>query len=137
MTNHVHLIINPRNEPKNLSRLMKLLSGSYTQYFNSINNSKGTLWEGRFRSDPIEDESYLLVCSRYIELNPVRAGMVKVPENYLWSSYRQKIGLETKDWLDLDPCYMALGNKEQERQYGYKSWVKKTLGSDPGQTPGF
>lgn len=87
MTNHVHLLMSAdaRNGP---SMLMQRLGQHYVQYFNRRYERTGTLWEGRFRSCLVDNERYLLICHRYIEMNPVRAGMVDDPGNYLWSSYR-------------------------------------------------
>ncbi|PTR10619.1 REP element-mobilizing transposase RayT [Nitrosospira sp. Nsp5] len=87
MTNHVHLLISADGvEAPGL--LMKVLGQCYVQYVNRTYQRSGTLWEGRFRSCLIQDEIYLLACQRYIELNPVRAGMVAHPTEYRWSSYR-------------------------------------------------
>jgi len=94
MTNHVHLIIQPGGSTEGLSQLMKRLAGRQTRYVNRLEQRTGSLWEGRFKSSPIETDTYLLACCRYIELNPVRARMVVRPEDYLWSSYRMKTGLQ-------------------------------------------
>ncbi len=72
-------------------------------------------------------DTYLLACCRYIELNPVRAGMVDVPEKYKWSSYRNKIGIKNSDWMNFDPCYQGLGKTEKERAEGYKEWVQGSI----------
>jgi putative transposase len=87
MTNHVHLLISS-DEPDGAGRLMKALGQRYVQYVNRTYRRSGTLWEGRFRSCLTQDEIYLLSCMRYIELNPVRAGMVAHPGEYRCSSYR-------------------------------------------------
>ena len=87
MTNHVHLLISAdRGESPGV--LMKALGQRYVQYFNRTYRRSGTLWEGRYRSCLTQAEDYLLACQRYIELNPVRAGMVEHPADYPWSSYR-------------------------------------------------
>jgi putative transposase len=78
MTNHVHLLLSSGNAT-GPSLLMRRLGQHYVQYFNRRHARTGTLWEGRFRSCLVEDERYLLICQRYIELNPVRAGMVGDP----------------------------------------------------------
>ena len=95
MTNHVHLIVDPGRRVENLALLMKKVAGRQTRYVNKIAGRTGTLWEGRYKSSPIQTDEYLLACCRYIELNPVRAGIVKNPEEYPWSSYRQKVGADT------------------------------------------
>ena len=87
MTNHVHLLLTPRG-PDGASLLMKHLGQRYVQYVNRVYKRSGTLWEGRFRSSIVQAETYLLRCLRYIELNPVRAGMVDSPGAYRWSSFR-------------------------------------------------
>ena len=87
MTNHVHLLVTP-DEPDGLSRMMQSVGRRYVQYVNRIDKRTGTLWEGRFKSSVVQEAHYFLVCCRYIELNPVRAGMVTDPGQYRWSSYR-------------------------------------------------
>ena len=81
MTNHVHLLVTPTTAD-GVSRLMQSLGRRYVRYFNHTYQRSGTLWEGRFKSCVVEDDSYLLLCQRYIELNPVRAGMVEHPADY-------------------------------------------------------
>ena len=122
MTNHVHLLLVPAR-PKGLALLLKHLAARQTRYVNTIERRTGTLWEGRYKSSPVETETYLLACSRYIELNPVRAGIVPNPEAYRWSSYRGKIGLWQDPGTDLDPCYEALGATEQSRRNRYREFV--------------
>lgn len=87
MTNHVHLLISA-DQTETPGALMKALGQRYVQYVNRTYRRSGTLWEGRFRSCLIQEESYLLSCYRYIELNPVRANMVEHPEQYRWPSYK-------------------------------------------------
>lgn len=87
MTNHVHLVLEPPANVSVLGDLMKRLAGRQTRYVNRIEGRSGTLWGGRFKSSPIQTEHYFLGCCRYVELNPVRAGMVKYPNQYRWSSY--------------------------------------------------
>ena len=85
MTNHVHLLITP-SATDSASLLMKHLGQRYVQYVNRVYRRSGTLWEGRFKSSLVQRQSYVLKCQRYIELNPVRAGMVPHPRDYPWSS---------------------------------------------------
>ncbi len=87
MTNHVHLLVTPTSVD-GCARLMKHLGQLHTQYMNRTYGRSGTLWEGRFRSCLVQSEEYVLACYRYIELNPVRAGLVSTPADYRWSSYR-------------------------------------------------
>ena len=86
MTNHVHLLITPETE-SSLAKTLQMLGRYYVQYFNHRYHRTGTLWEGRYKATLIDSESYLLTCMRYVELNPVRAGMVSHPSEYRWSSY--------------------------------------------------
>jgi len=85
------------------------------------------VWEGRYKSSPIDTDSYLLACCRYVELNPVRAGMVKAPNHYRWSSYNQRAGLRQWEWLDEDPCYRGFGRTRRERQERYRHWVAASV----------
>jgi putative transposase len=86
MTNHVHLLVTP-DEDDSVAQVMQAIGREYVRYVNARNRRLGTLWEGRFRSSPIDSDRYLLTCSRYIELNPVRAHMVSTPAEYSWSSH--------------------------------------------------
>lgn len=123
MTNHVHLVVDPGGDSRALGLLMKRVAGRYTRLVNTLERRTGSLWEGRFKSSPIQTDSYLLACTRYVELNPVRAGMVSHPGEYAWSSYRSKVGLREWDWLDRDPCYLALGDSAALRAERYRQWV--------------
>lgn len=122
MTNHVHLLIEAKGDNRNLAYFIKHVSQRHGQYINRRYNRSGTLWEGRFKSSPVSTDRYLLACSRYIEMNPVRAGMVKDPTEYYFSSYGAKIGLKELKWLDFDPLYLGLGKSVAERQIEYKKW---------------
>ena len=87
MTNHVHLLATP-SQADSLRAMMKRLGQRYGQYINRTYQRSGTLWEGRYKSCLTSNETYVLGCYRYIELNPVRAGMIHHPAEYRWSSYR-------------------------------------------------
>jgi putative transposase len=94
MTNHIHLLVTPE-QTSSPAKMMKWLGERYVQYVNSRHERVGTLWQGRYRSCLVGDDAYLTVCHRYIELNPVRAGMVSHPAEYRWSSYRSNaLGME-------------------------------------------
>lgn len=127
MSNHVHLILNPGDEAANVSQLMKKLATQHTRRINYIDGRTGTAWEGRFKCSPIDSERYLLACTRYVDLNPVRAGLVHRPEDYHWSSYRTRIGLEPCDWLDPDPCYLALAATAEARAQRYRQFVEQGI----------
>ena len=129
MTNHVHLLLTP-SEADAAGRLMKLLGQRYVQHVNRLYRRSGTLWEGRFRSCIVQDEAYLLGCSRYIELNPVRAGMVAHPSEYRWSSYRANAAGEADGLIEAHPIYMALGRQVQERQEAYRELFRHEI--EPG-----
>ena len=124
MTNHVHLIVNPGKDVENLALLMKRISGRQTRHINKIEGRSGTLWEGRYKSSPIKEDEYLLACCRYVEVNPVRAGIVEDPIKYKWSSCRYKAGSER---LDFDPCYKRLAANDNERRAKYKEWISKSI----------
>ncbi len=127
MTNHVHLIIDPCEDKASLGKLMKRLAGRQTRYVNHLERRSGSLWEGRYKSSPIETDSYLLACCRYVDLNPVSAGMVKRVEDYAWSSYRQKGGIEEDKWVDDDSCYLGLSKNKQEREQRYRHYINKGM----------
>ncbi len=127
MTNHVHLVIDSGNQAENLSLLMKRIAGRQTRYVNKMETRSGTLWEGRFKSSPINANEYLLACCRYVELNPVRAGMVEEPWQYSWSSCPAKTRNKELPWLDLDPFYMSLGDTAEKRAEAYKTWLRETI----------
>jgi putative transposase len=119
MTNHVHLLATPSTST-GVSKMMQALGRHYVRYFNYTYQRTGTLWEGRFKSCAINEEEYLLVCQRYIELNPVRAGMVSNPEDYGWSSYSANgLGVTAKMWSPHE-CYTALGSTPQIRSQTYR-----------------
>ena len=123
MTNHVHLIIEPAEDARTLALLMKRLAARQTRLVNRLEQRTGSLWESRYKSTPIDTDRYLLACSRYVELNPVRAQMVGDPAAYAWSSYRSKVGQADWRWLDPDPSYLALGDSLDQRQTRYRDWV--------------
>lgn len=119
MTNHVHLLMSP-SDGTGISRVMQSVGRRYVQYVNRRYERSGTLWEGRHRASLVDSETYLLACYRYIELNPVRAGMVECPEDYRWSSYRAH-ALGDADRLVADHAtFLALGDSEAERQAAYR-----------------
>lgn len=120
MTNHVHLLVTPENDQA-LSKTMQTLGRRYVRYFNHNCQRTGTLFEGRFKSCIVQESNYFLACLRYIELNPVRAGMVRDPADYVWSSYRANgFGQATKLWSP-HRQYTALGTSNVERQRRYRT----------------
>ncbi len=119
MTNHVHLFITPSSE-KGLGKTIQMVGRYYVQYFNHEYRRTGTLWEGRYKASLIDSERYFLTCSRYIELNPVRARMVEHPSEYPWSSYRHNALGELDSLLCPHETYTALGITDGERQTAYR-----------------
>jgi putative transposase len=119
MPNHIHLLATPA-EAASLSKLMQGLGRAYVRWFNRRHGRTGTLWEGRFRASVIESEHYLFACSRYIELNPVRAGLVSDPAQYRWSSYAHHVGLRPEQLIREHPLIWSLGNTPFERQAAYR-----------------
>lgn len=126
MTNHVHLLVTPEM-PEGTSRLMQSVGRRYVQYINRSYRRTGTLWEGRFKSSVVQEERYFLLCSRYIELNPVRAGMVIDPGQYRWSSYRYNGLGQADERLTPHAEYLALGRTDQDRQATYRAMFRAEL----------
>jgi len=118
MTNHVHLLMTPEKEDS-LAKVMQSIGRRYVQYFNTVYQRTGTLWEGRYKATILDSEEYLLTCYRYIELNPVRANMVKHPQYYPWSSYRANAMGESDSLVTPHELYLALGNRPCRRQAAY------------------
>lgn len=108
---------------------MQSVGRSYVRYINAAYRRSGTLWEGRFKSALIDSPRYLLVCSHYIELNPVRAQMVKLPGDYRWSSYRANALGRLDALLTAHPLYESLGPSAALRQASYKALFDSRIGS--------
>jgi len=115
MTNHVHLLLDPGDKPSSISDLMKQLAARQTRYVNRLERRTGSLWDGRYKLSPIATDEYLLQCCRYVDLNPVKAGIVEDPIDYEWSSFRAKVRGEIEGNLDFDECY--LGFKSPRSDY--------------------
>jgi putative transposase len=122
MTNHVHLLLSPESTG-GCTALMKELGQRYVQYFNGRYDRTGTLWEGRFRSCLTQSAAYVLACYRYIESNPVRAGMVEHPSAYLWSSYAVNAGMRTDPLLVPHAEFLALSADAAECHRAYRTLV--------------
>ncbi|WP_136799357.1 transposase [Desulfosediminicola ganghwensis] len=129
MSNHVHLLLTLKRK-ESAGNLMKLLGQRYVQYINRTYKRSGTLWEGRFRSSVIQQNNYFLVCQRYIEMNPVRAGMVKNPVEYRWSSYGVNGQGDSSKLIKQHQIYKELGQDAQERQLAYRELFRHEL--EPG-----
>ncbi len=126
MTNHVHLLLTPK-QPQDVTRLIISLGRRYVQYINKTYRRTGTLWDSRYKSSLVQEDQYLLLCQRYIELNPVRADMVNDPAHYRWSSYRAN-GLGQHDPL-ISPhsVYSSLGADEADRLEAYRALFRHEL----------
>jgi putative transposase len=121
MTNHVHLIVDPRDDPASLSALMKRLAGRHSRRLNAERGTSGSLWEGRFKCSVIDTDRYLLACGRYVDQNPIRARMVERPGAYPWSSYRARAGLFENPLLDVDPVLEGLSPDPTRRAALYRA----------------
>jgi REP element-mobilizing transposase RayT len=130
MSNHYHLFF--RTPLTNLSRGMQDLDGDYASFFNARHRRVGHLFQGRFKGHLVDTETYLLSLSRYIVLNPVRAGMVEAPGEWPWSSYRATAGLaEVPRWLDPGPILDAFNADDwNEAMHGYREFVAAAIGKD-------
>ena len=119
MTNHVHLLVTPR-DAESCSALMRDLGQRYVAYFNRRHGRTGTLWEGRFRSCLVDSATYVIACYRYIERNPVRAGMVASPQAYPWSSYGANSARAADPTLSPHAEYLALAATDAARAQAYR-----------------
>jgi putative transposase len=119
MTNHVHLLLTPA-DCNGISLLMQQIGRLYVPYVNRHYGRSGALWKGRFHAGLVEDTRYLLACYRYIELNPVRAGLAQGPEDYAWSSYRANAEGEPDPLLTPHSVYLALGTNCFTREAAYR-----------------
>lgn len=129
MTNHVHLLMTPV-EHRSVSDTLQALGRRFVPYINRSYGRTGTLWEGRFKANPVQEDAYLLSCYRYIELNPVRAGMVDDPAHYRWSSYGANALGEDNPLLHPHPLYLALGADDAGRHAAYRELVAAGLGAE-------
>ena len=126
MTNHVHLIAEPCGDPATISVLMRRVNGRQTALVNKLEKRSGTLWEGRFKASPIQAETYLLACMRYVELNPVKAGLVGAVDEYRWSSFPERAESPGGGMLDINRCYKSLGLTPRVRMESYRSYLAES-----------
>jgi len=127
MTNHVHILATPRDE-QGISRMMQYLGRYYVPYINQRNGASGSLWEGRYKASLVHEADYLLACMRYIELNPVRAGMVRHPRDYPWSSYRANAEGREDDLITLHEEFLRLGKTVLQRKKAYLDLFRAEVG---------
>ena len=127
MSNHVHILASPDVETS-ISKTLQSVGRKYVQYFNYTYKRTGTLWEGRYKATVIDSDQYLLTCMRYIELNPVRANMVKHPCDYPWSSYAANAEGKINKLVKPHEVYRKMGVNEEERQSTYRRLFQSAIG---------
>lgn len=127
MDNHLHLLLTPADADA-LSRMMQSLGRRYVGWFNARHHRSGTLWEGRFRAGVVEGERHLLACMRYIELNPVRAGLCGEAVQWPWSSAAHHLGQSRNPLITEHQMYWALGNTPFEREHAYREFLAQGVG---------
>ncbi len=126
MTNHVHVLVTP-SDVQGITRMMQFVGRHYVPFIHAKYGSSGTLWEGRYKASMVHAETYLFYCMRYIELNPVRANMVRSPAHYRWSSYRGNAQAKEDDLLTPHALYSALGRDSESRAEHYRSMFKSVV----------
>lgn len=126
MPDHIHLLATP-SDLTGLARTMQWLGRHYVPYFNQKYARTGTLWEGRYKTAVIDAEHYFLLCSRYIELNPVRALLVCDPGEYPWSSFRHHAGVALDSLITDHSVYWSLGNTPFAREAAYQVLMGQPL----------
>ncbi len=129
MTNHVHLLMTPCAAGA-VSRCMQALGRRYVAYFNGSYQRTGTLWEGRYKSCLVDSQGYLLTCYRYIELNPVRAAMVAMPEDYPWTSHHSNAWGRPDPLLQPHAEYLSLASDPEQRRAAYRDLFRCIIGDD-------
>ena len=129
MGNHFHLLATPSTSD-GLPQMMQAVGRRYVRLFNDSHGRSGTLWEGRYKSTVIQSDRYLLACMVYIDLNPLRAGMVQSPEDYPWSSYAHYAGMRADKLITPHPLYWQLGNTPFAREAAYVDLVRQGIAAD-------
>ena len=129
MGNHFHVLATPTTQ-QGLPQMMQAVGRRYVRYFNDRQGRTGTLWEGRYRSTLIDRDRYLLACMAYIDLNPVRAGLVSDPKDYPWSSHGHHVGLRPDRLITPHPLYWALGNTPFAREAAYADLVTAGISAE-------
>jgi putative transposase len=132
MGNHFHLLATPETADA-LPKMMQAVGRRYVRHFNDAQGRSGTLWEGRYKSTLIQTERYLLACMAYIDLNPVRAGLVAQAKDYPWSSHAHYIGLRNDRLITPHALYWALGNTPFAREAAYAELVQAGVSSEQQQ----
>ena len=133
MTNHIHLLVTPMTQDA-LSHAMRRLGSLHAAFVNKQYGRTGSLWGGRFHSCLVDTERYFLVCQRYIELNPVRAGMVATAADYHWSSYRYNGLGESSQLITPHDTYTGLGETGRRRRAAYRALFDEVMGIEELQS---
>ena len=128
MTNHVHLLLTPPR-PEDVPRLIISLGRRYVQYINKTYRRTGTLWDSRYKSSLVQEDTYLMLCQRYIELNPVRAAMVEDPAHYRWSSYPANAMGQSDTLITPHPLYTAMATDDAGRRESYRALFRSQIDS--------
>jgi putative transposase len=126
MSNHVHLLVTP-HEKGAVAGMLQDIGRRYVRVINTIHDRTGTLWEGRFKSSLVDTECYLMTCHRYIEMNPVRAGLASRPSEYAWSSHMYYACGRSNDLITEHALYSGLGTNAEERQAAFRSIFEDEL----------
>lgn len=126
MTNHVHLLLSPP-QPQDVPQLIISLGRRYVQYINKTYRRTGTLWDSRYKSSLVQEDTYLLLCQRYIELNPVRAAMVEDPAHYRWSSYAANALGQSDSLITPHPLYTAIAADDASRRENYRALFRSQI----------
>lgn len=126
MNNHIHILATA-NDTDGITRMMQYVGRYYVPYINHSYGTSGSIWEGRYKASLIHDEAYLLTCMRYIELNPVRANMVRSPAHYRWSSYRYNAQGKEDNLVTPHALYQKLGRTGADRREAYKALFRAHL----------
>ena len=132
MSNHFHLLATPETAQA-IPQMMQAVGRRYVRYFNQRQARTGTLWEGRYRSTLIQTDRYLLACMAYIDLNPVRGGLVAEPGDYRWSSYAHYVGRHNDKLVSPHPLYWELGNTPFSREAAYAQLVQAGITEEQRQ----
>jgi putative transposase len=129
MPNHLHLLVTP-SDADGLAQMMQKLGRFYVPWFNNKYQRYGGLFQGRFRTSLVDSDRYFLACSRYVELNPVRAQLAAAPLDYPWSSYAHHAGVRSDPIVTDHALYWALGNTPFQREAAYIDLVQQGLSGD-------
>jgi putative transposase len=126
MTNHIHLLVSPETV-FGLPRAMRHVNWRYSRYANDTQERTGSIWEGRYRAHLVEADRYFFACMRYIEMNPVRAGMAKHPRDYRWSSYKSNGEAKADPIVTPHPLYADMGATPEARAAAYRGLFEDVL----------